>query len=193
MQKYSLSPSIIYRAYSQGYFPLPEKNSNKINWLKPNPRGIIPISDFHTSRSLKKIIRRKTFNITYNKNFEQVLLCCSQRKNSWINSQFQSLYLTMHQLEACHSIEVWQENILVGGVFGISFAGVFFANSMFYKVSNASKVALYYLHKHLIERKFILLECQFLSEHLKQFGAVEITETDYIYLLKLGLQTKTVF
>ena len=80
MQKYSLSPSIIYRAYSQGYFPLPEKNSNKINWLNQNPRGIIPISDFHTSRSLKKIIRRKTFNITYNKNFEQVLLCCSQRK-----------------------------------------------------------------------------------------------------------------
>ncbi len=193
MEKTNLDPRTIVLAYSEGFFPMPDEKPGRILWFRPDPRTIIPIDQFHCSRSLRTVLNKKIFQITYNKAFAQVIDFCSQRPTTWINNEFKEAYQRLHTMGIAHSIEAWKDKQLVGGVYGVCFGGAFFAESMFYKVSNASKVALYYLVERLKQKKFRVLECQFMTDHLRSLGAIEIPDQEYIKCLKEALELDIYF
>ncbi len=174
---------ILLHAYASGYFPMPNQETEVIEWYRPDPRAIIPLNGFHVSRSLKKTLARKHFNVTYDKAFTDVMRGCADRQSTWINAEFLSAYTYLHKLGSAHSVEVWEKGELVGGVYGVSIGGAFFAESKFHKKTDASKVALYSLTEHLRNKGFKLLEVQFLTEHLKTLGAIEIEDEQYQKLL----------
>lgn len=184
----TLNPEILFAAYSQGYFPMPDHQTGEILWFRPDPRAIIPLHGFHVSRSLKKKIRKNIFSVSYNQAFRQVMKGCASHPNTWINDEFIAVYSQMHRLGLAHSVEIWQNESLVGGTYGIAIGGAFFAESMFHSVTDASKVALYYLVEQLLKQGFTLLECQFITDHLKSLGAIEIPDQKYIYYLGEALK-----
>lgn len=175
-------------AYSQGFFPMPDPQNEIIEWYRPDPRAILPLDQFHVSRSLKKLLKNQVFAISLDKAFAEVVAHCADRPETWINAEFQRAYTELHFLGHAHSLEVWLKEELVGGVYGVQLGGAFFAESMFSKKDNASKVALYELTKHLILQKFQLLEIQFLTPHLASLGATEISDMKYQILLKQALK-----
>ena len=189
----TLTPDVLYAAYSQGYFPMPDE-TGELLWFRPDPRAIIPLDGFHVSRSLRRSLKQSGFSITYDRAFPQVLSFCGQRQTTWINNEMRQAYETLHQVGHARSLEVWsEEKELVGGVYGVHFGSVFFAESMFYRKTNASKVALYYLVRHLRQQGFTLLECQFMTPHLRSLGAKEISEEEYMELLQTGMRQKANF
>ncbi len=181
-----LTPELLYSAYCQGFFPMPEQASNTIAWFRPDPRAIIPLHAMHVSRSLRRILRRQYFTVTYDRAFREVMRGCGERSETWITQEFIDLYQDMFNLGFAHSVEVWEDGALVGGTYGVSIGGAFFAESMFYRASNASKVALYYLVERLKTQGFMLLECQFLSQHIKSLGAVAVADNIYMRLLTIA-------
>ncbi|MFK7824039.1 MAG: leucyl/phenylalanyl-tRNA--protein transferase [Oligoflexales bacterium] len=193
MKRYTLNPELLHAAYSQGYFPMPDGDSGEILWFRPDPRAIIPLNGFHTSRSLRRTINRSVFKITYNQAFTQVMQGCAEHPETWINDEFLDVYAQMHKLGLAHSVEVWFEQELVGGTYGVCLGGAFFAESKFHRKTNASKVALYYLVKHMFEKGLTLLECQFLTPHLKSLGAIEVSDYEYLKLLKTALKIDVSF
>ncbi|MBC61182.1 MAG: leucyl/phenylalanyl-tRNA--protein transferase [Zetaproteobacteria bacterium] len=188
-----LSPKVLYQAYCQGYFPMPDHVTNEIFWYRPDPRAIFPLDKFRVSRSLQKVIRKKFFEITFNQAFNKVIHYCGSRKESWITKNFINAYTELHNLNQAHSVEVWLDGELVGGVYGVHIGSAFFAESMFFRASNASKVALYFLIEKLKEKNFFLLECQFMTDHLKSLGAEEISDKDYIRLLQAAINKASLF
>ena len=193
MDNHALSPQVLTRAYSQGFFPMPSAATGEIQWYKPDPRAILDFDKFKVSRSLKKIINKEIFKISYSENFSDIMRLCSMRQETWITEDFIKSYTLMHKIGAAHSVEVWLDNEIVGGVYGISLGGAFFAESMFFKVSNASKVALYYLIEKLKQNNFILLECQFMTDHIKSLGAEEISDEKYQTILNKAIQLDVFF
>jgi leucyl/phenylalanyl-tRNA--protein transferase len=188
-----MTPALLRVAYSQGLFPMPEPQTEQVLWFSPDPRAIIPLDGFHTSRSLRRTLNKKKFRISFNEDFTGVMLACGDRKDTWINAEFLDVYSQLHREGGAHSVEVWQEGKLVGGTYGVALGGAFFAESKFHRVTDASKVAIYHLVKHLNERGFKLLEVQFLTPHLKTLGAVEISRPDYMKRLAAALKVKTSF
>lgn len=184
MSTYRLDTTILKTAYANGYFPMPHPETNEICWFNPDPRAIIPLNGFHCSRSLRRKINKKLFNITYNEAFMNVMKGCANREETWITEEFIYAYTKLHKEGFAHSVEVWLNDELVGGVYGVSIGGAFFAESKFHSVTDASKVALYYLVEHLNKASFKLLEVQFMIPHLKSLGAVEIPALNYLSLLK---------
>lgn len=185
--KLKLTPAILIEAYSRGYFPMPEPGTDEVLWYRPDPRAIIPLDQFHVSKSLQRRMNKKDFTVTFNQAFPEVMKRCAEHPETWINDEFISIYTQLHKLGYAHSVEVWQENALVGGTYGVVLGSAFFAESMFHSMRDASKIALFYLVTLLNEKKFTLLECQFLTEHLASLGAIEIPDKDYIELLKQAL------
>ncbi len=185
--KLKLTPAILIEAYSRGYFPMPEAGTDEILWYRPDPRGIIPLDSFHVSKSLERRLRKKDFVVSFNRSFTQVMQQCAQHPETWINEEFLDVYTQLHKLGYAHSVEVWQDDSLVGGTYGVALGGAFFAESMFHIMRDASKIALFYLVKLLNEKGFSLLECQFLSPHLASLGAIEIPDEEYMKLLNLAL------
>ncbi len=181
--KADLSPEFLVTAYSNGYFPMPDRNGTDIAWYRPDPRAIIPLDKFHVSRSLKRTLMKKNYVISYDHSFREVMLACSQHPDTWITPDFVEAYCKLFDKGFAHSVEVWQEDRLVGGVYGPSIGKAFFAESMFHRVTDASKIALYFLVKRLNELNFKLLEIQFLTAHLASLGAIEIPDKDYVKLL----------
>ncbi|MBM4304496.1 MAG: leucyl/phenylalanyl-tRNA--protein transferase [Deltaproteobacteria bacterium] len=179
-----LESRLLLGAYSQGYFPMPDPKTEEILWYFPDPRAILPLEDFHCSKSLKKKINQKIFNCTTDKNFVEVMQRCAARKETWINDEFIRAYSELNALGFAHSIEVWRGGKLVGGVYGVSIGAAFFAESKFHLETDASKIALYHLVQELNLKKFSLLEVQFLTPHLKSLGAKEIPAENYLGLLK---------
>lgn len=184
MSKNLPAPSQLLLAYAQGFFPMPDPQSEEIQWYRPDPRAILPVDNFHVSHSLKKVLKRNVFTFTLNKDFASVISGCADRSDTWINDEFLRAYQELHQLGYAHSLEVWNENELAGGVYGVQVGGAFFAESMFSKKPNASKVALYELTQHLHQKGFKLLEVQFLTPHLASLGAFEVSDTVYTELLE---------
>lgn len=187
-----LPPELLLRAYSIGVFPMAEaREDNEVFWVDPDHRGIIPLDRFHLSRSLRKTLKRGTFRVTADQAFDQVIAACAQaapdRENTWINLQIEQAYEALHRQGNAHSIETWQGEELVGGLYGVRLGGAFFGESMFSRATDASKVALVHLVARLICGGFKLLDTQFLTDHLKQFGAVEIPREDYRRMLKNAL------
>jgi leucyl/phenylalanyl-tRNA---protein transferase len=194
----TLTPDLLLRAYSAGVFPMAEsRDDDAIFWVEPESRGVLPLKDFHVSRSLKKVVSQKVFDVRFDTAFEQVIRSCSEavegRQNSWINEPIIEAYTALHHLGFAHSVESWKDDVLVGGLYGVSIASAFCGESMFSRTTNASKVALVHLVARLCYGGFSLLDTQFVTEHLKQFGAKEIPQIAYLELLVKALESPASF
>ena len=185
----SLAPETLIRAYCNGIFPMAEgKNTDKIFWISPEIRGVIPLNNFHISKSLRRSIIKRDYKIKINTDFLGVIKNCADRSESWINSDILKAYSDLFNLGFCHSIEVWDNDDLIGGIYGLAIKRAFFGESMFSKRSNASKIALAYLVSRLKYGGFLLFDVQFQSEHLKTLGAIEVLKANYQDLLKNALE-----
>lgn len=161
-----------------------DPKTGSINWYLPETRTIIPLNDYNIPRSAKKAIEEKNFEIKLDTDFEGVVASCADRESTWISEELISAYRRLNKRGHIHTVETWKDGKLVGGLYGVTFRGAFFGESMFSKVSQASKAALVALLKHLKGNNFILLDVQYMTEHLKMFGAVEITIEEYTQLLQ---------
>lgn len=168
-------------AYRSGIFPW---TANPITWWSPDPRAIFELDRFHVSKSLAKVIRQEIFHVTIDHAFREVMAGCAEpargRPDTWITHEFINAYLRLHQQGHAHSVECWQGEQLVGGIYGVALGGLFAGESMFHRESNASKVALFHLVKHLRERDFTLFDIQMVTPITRQLGAVVISREEYL-------------
>ena len=175
-----LTPDLLLGAYAAGIFPMAERReADDIFWVDPVRRGIIPLDGLRMSRSLRRTMLRGGFEITFDSDFAAVLDSCAEREETWINQTIRSLYLALHMCGHAHSVEVWHDGALSGGAYGVSIGGAFFGESMFSRVRDSSKVALAYLVDRLRLSGFTLLDTQFVTDHLRSLGAVEIGRGEY--------------
>ena len=175
-------------AYSSGVFPMAEHQEDpEIFWVDPKRRGVFPLDQFHISRSLARRIRRGGFQITVNRDFPAVVDACADRAETWINEEIRTRYIELHGMEHAHSLEVWHEDRLTGGVYGVTLGGAFFGESMFSRQTDASKIALAFLVDHLKTCGFQLFDTQFLTPHLASLGATEISRSEYRTQLEKAL------
>lgn len=193
----SITPELLLRAYSIGMFPMSDSADDpELFWVEPEIRGIIPLDDFHVSSSLAKAIRKRPFDIRFDTAFDEVVDKCAEaapdRPSTWINQTIRELYGALHRLGHAHSVEAFEGDELVGGLYGVSLGSAFFGESMFSRRTNASKICLVYLVERLRERGFTLLDTQFTTEHLKTFGAVDIPKEAYGLLLDKAMESETI-
>ena len=183
-----IDPDLLLRAYSVGVFPMSDsRDAHDVFWVEPKRRAIIPLEGFRLSRSLRRTLRSGTFRVTRDSAFSQIVTRCAERQETWINASIEEGFAKLHELGHAHSIECWQGDQLVGGLYGVKLGGAFFGESMFSAERDASKVALAWLVARLIVGGYRLLDCQFMTEHLRSLGAVEITQQDYLSLLSSAL------
>ncbi|WP_103255993.1 leucyl/phenylalanyl-tRNA--protein transferase [Tabrizicola aquatica] len=175
-----ITPQILLRAYAMGIFPMAEgRHDSEIHWIDPRRRGILPLDGFHISRSLARRLRSGAFQVTADRAFSQVVAACAERDETWISHRIQALYEQLHALGRAHSIEVWAGDRLVGGVYGVTLGAAFFGESMFSRVTDASKIALAHAVRGLTAGGFRLFDTQFLTPHLASLGGIEIPRADY--------------
>jgi leucyl/phenylalanyl-tRNA--protein transferase len=179
-----LTPDLLMQGYATGIFPMAEhRNDPDIFWVNPLRRGVFPLNAFHVSRSLRRTMRRTEFVIRVDQDFAGVVDACADRSETWINAEIQDLYLQLHHRNQAHSLEVWEDDTLVGGVYGVTLGAAFFGESMFSRRSDASKIALACLVDRLKEGGFRVFDTQFLTEHLASLGAIEISRNSYLKAL----------
>jgi leucyl/phenylalanyl-tRNA---protein transferase len=189
-----ITPDILLRAYAMGIFPMSDgRDDPQVHWIDPRRRGVLPLDGFHLSRSLAKRIRSATFRVTTDTAFAAVVDACADRSETWISHRIQRLYQTLHDAGQAHSIEVWQDATLVGGVYGLTLGAAFFGESMFSRTTDASKVALAHAVHRLRAGGFRLFDTQFLTPHLESLGAIEITRADYHRRLADALDSRATF
>ena len=177
---FSLTPELLLHAYSAGVFPMSEGRDNpEIFWVDPHKRGVLPLDGMHISRSLAKRMRRGGYRASLNTDFAGVVDACADRPETWINAEIRAQYIALHLLGHAHSLEIWQDDALVGGVYGVSLGAAFFGESMFSRRTDGSKLALVHLADHLKRCGYTLFDTQFLTDHLASLGALEITRADY--------------
>jgi len=179
-----LTPQVLLRAYAAGVFPMAEdRDDPTLFWVDPEKRGVLPLDSFHVPRSLAKRIRQDPFDIRIDTSFAQVVESCAApargRETTWINDQIITLYSGLFAMGNAHSVECWQGERLVGGLYGVSLGGAFFGESMFSRETDASKIALVHLVARLLVGGFVLLDTQFVTDHLSRFGAIEIAREEY--------------
>ncbi|MCA1776890.1 MAG: leucyl/phenylalanyl-tRNA--protein transferase [Loktanella sp.] len=175
-----ISPELLLAAYRAGVFPMSEgRDDPEVFWVDPRQRGILPLDAFRMSRSLRKTIRRGHLHATTDLAFDRVVEGCAAREETWINATIFDLYAQLHAQGHAHSVEIWQDEALVGGVYGVVIGGAFFGESMFSTVTDASKMALAYLVDRLRTQGFTLFDTQFVTDHLLSLGAVEIPRSAY--------------
>ena len=188
-----ITPDQLIKAYVLGMFPMSESRKNKnFFFVDPEFRAIMPIFNFNISKSLLRLVKKKPFKITINKAFPDVIKSCAtiNRTETWINREIESLFISLFKMKQAHSVECWQNNQLVGGIYGLAIGGVFFAESMFSSVPNGSKIALLNLVARLWKTGFKILDVQFLNDHLLQFGAHEISKGEFQINLQKAIQLK---
>jgi leucyl/phenylalanyl-tRNA---protein transferase len=181
-----LRPATLLRAYQSGIFPW-YNEGDPILWWSPDPRAIFELDRLYLSRRLARTIRSNKFRLTINQAFSDVILGCAQREQTWITQDMVQAYLRLHQLGHAHSMEVWLGEQLAGGIYGVGLGGFFAGESMFFRVRDASKVALAYLLEYLRARGYQLFDTQVLTEHTARMGALEIPRDDYLERLKTAL------
>src|SRR5271169_3333967 len=174
-----ITPEVLLKAYSCGIFPMAESAEDPaLYWIEPERRGIIPLDRFHVSSRLARTVRSDRFTVVVDRDFDAVLDGCSQsmpgRTRTWINGRIRSLYRKLYERGDCHTVETYDDGELVGGLYGVSLGRAFFGESMFHRARDASKVALVHLVARLMTGGFALLDAQYVTEHLRSFGAVEI-------------------
>ncbi len=187
-----LQPEIMIKLYARGAFPMADE-SGEINWYSPEIRTIIPLDNYNVPRSLRKFMDKSDFEYRYSTRQLEVIRECANREETWISEELIDAYKNLIKLGHLHSVEVYQKNKLVGGLYGVTFAGAFFGESMFSKVPQASKSALVKLIERLNDKNFVVLDVQYLTEHLQMFGAVEISFIDFGRLLSEAYLIKTTF
>jgi leucyl/phenylalanyl-tRNA--protein transferase len=185
---FEITPELMLRAYRAGLFPMAEtRRGERLYWLDPEQRGILPLDGFHLPRRLRRTALSGQFEVTADRDFPAVIAGCASaapgREDTWINTEIERLFGDLHRLGHAHSVESWQDGKLVGGLYGVVLGGVFFGESMFSRASDASKVALVHLVARLRLGGFRLLDTQFVTDHLAQFGAIEIPRDQYKALL----------
>ena len=193
-----LTPELLLRAYAAGIFPMADsRESRHLYWLDPEERGILPLERFHVPRRLRRTVRQGLYEVRVDAAFRQVIARCAEqhegRPDSWINPDIEHLYAALHEMGTAHSVECWKEGELAGGLYGVALGAAFFGESMFSRHADASKVALVHLVARLVLGGFTLLDTQFVTKHLEQFGAIEIARADYRRLLAASLQERAVF
>jgi leucyl/phenylalanyl-tRNA--protein transferase len=183
-----IDPALLVRAYREGIFPM-ALDDGEIGWFSPDPRGILPLETFHVSARLARTLRRAPFDFRSDTAFEDVMRACANARDdgTWISEEILESYVTLHRLGLAHSVEVWQGAALVGGLYGVHLGGAFFGESMFHRVTNASKAALVALVDRLRRRGFTLLDIQWVTPHLEQFGATAIPRDAYLRQLSRAL------
>lgn len=183
-----ITPELLLNAYAAGVFPMAEtRDDPDIFWVDPRRRGIFPLKGFHLSRSLARRMRRWPHHVSVNRAFAAVVDSCADRDETWINAEIRRLYLDLHSMGHAHSLEVWEGEALVGGVYGVTLGAAFFGESMFSRRTDASKIALAYLVDRLRLGRFTLFDAQFLTPHLASLGAIEVTRTEYHRQLETAL------
>jgi len=202
-QRYScamtkLTPELLLRAYAAGIFPMADgRESRHLFWLDPERRGILPLARFHVPRRLRRTVRRGIYEVRVDTAFRQVIARCAEqhegRPDSWINPDIEHLYAALNEMGMAHSLESWREGELVGGLYGVALGAAFFGESMFSREADASKVALVHLVARLVRGGFMLLDTQFVTRHLEQFGALEIARADYRRQLAAALRERATF
>lgn len=189
-----LTPQLLLQAYRVGVFPMSESRDDpSVFWVDPRMRGVFPLDGFHASRSLQKTLRKGHFSATANMAFRDVVAGCADRSETWINDTIFDLYLQLHQMGHAHSVEIWDDEELVGGVYGVTLGAAFFGESMFSTATNASKAALFFLIDRLITQGFRLFDTQFITPHLSSLGAIEITRADYHLQLDMAVEQIATF
>ncbi|MGA2996559.1 leucyl/phenylalanyl-tRNA--protein transferase [Bradyrhizobium sp.] len=193
-----ITPEVLLRAYACGIFPMAESADDpSLFWVEPEMRGVIPLDAFHIASRLARTVRADAFTVTVDKAFKAVIAGCAApqagRNDTWINQRIRDLYIGLHGLGHAHSVEVWQDDELVGGLYGVNLGRAFFGESMFHHVRDASKVALVHLVARLIAGGFELLDTQYVTEHLRSFGAIEVPRRRYAALLDKALEGEADF
>jgi leucyl/phenylalanyl-tRNA--protein transferase len=194
----ALTPDLLLRAYAAGIFPMAEDAAeHEVFWVDPDQRGILPLDGFHLPRRLRRILRQESFEVRCDSAFGDVMRGCAEprpeRPKTWINDEIVRLYTGLFELGFAHSVECWRDGTLVGGLYGVALGGAFFGESMFSRVSDASKVALAQLVARLKRGRFRLLDTQFVTAHLERFGAIEIPRRQYHRELAVALEVDAYF
>lgn len=193
-----ITPQVLLKAYACGIFPMAESaDDNALYWIEPERRGILPLDAIHVSKRLSRTIRQGRFEIRTDSDFDGVIDGCAgarpERRSTWINDRIRTLYRELFNLGHCHTVEAWREGRLVGGLYGVHLGGVFFGESMFSHERDASKIALVYLAARLKYGGFLLLDTQFVTDHLTRFGATEVTRDAFQRLLEEALAVSADF
>jgi leucyl/phenylalanyl-tRNA--protein transferase len=184
----TLDPDLLLRAYSIGVFPMSDsRDAGDLYWVEPRRRAVLPLNSFHVSRSLRKTLKANDLRVTRDRAFGTIVRLCADREDTWINAEIEASYVRLHEAGRAHSIEVWQDGELAGGLYGVRLGAAFFGESMVSLRPDASKVALAWLVARLIVGGFRLLDCQFMTPHLASLGAIEIDQKDYLVLLDSAL------
>jgi len=189
---------LLVSAYTHGWFPMAGDDA-VVRWYSPDPRGIIPLDSFHIPARLARVVRSRRFEVRIDASFSEVIRACAEAERdpedsgSWISDEIAESYRALHALGIAHSVETWRDGKMVGGLYGVAIGGAFFGESMFHRATDASKVALVALVDRLRQRGYRLLDTQWVTDHLVQFGAVEIPRAQYLNLLDESLQTSCRF
>jgi leucyl/phenylalanyl-tRNA--protein transferase len=194
----ALTPDLLLCAYASGLFPMAnDRHDPTIHWIEPKRRGVLPLDRFHEPRSLRRAIRRGRFETRVDSAFGQVIEACAEprpeRPRTWLNDDLIELYCALHELGYAHSVESWEDGRLAGGLYGVSLGAAFFGESMFSRERDASKVALVALVERLRRGGYRLLDTQFVTDHLRQFGAIEVSRETYQWQLRRALEQPAVF
>ena len=183
-----LDPRLLLEGYAAGIFPMADsRDAEDLFWVEPRSRAIIPLKQFHMSRSLRRTLRSGRFSVTLDRNFHEVVLACADREETWINAEIERAMLALHSSGHAHSVEIWKGGELVGGLYGVKLGRAFFGESMFSRVTDASKVALAWLVARLQVGGFTLLDSQFMTPHLASLGAISVPRRTYVALLSAAL------
>ncbi len=182
-----IEPELLLQGYRLGVFPMAMED-NSIAWFSPDPRAIIPLEDFHVPHALRRVWRQNVFEIRIDSRFGETIHACAKREDTWINREIIESYMRLHELGYAHSVEAWAGGKLAGGLYGVAIGGAFFGESMFHRVTDASKIALVALVERLRARKVVLLDTQWLTPHLLQFGGIEISRNHYLRLLRSAVE-----
>jgi leucyl/phenylalanyl-tRNA--protein transferase len=189
---------LLLAAYASGWFPMAD-DEGTLSWYSPDPRGVLPLDTFHASTRLRRVVRHGHFQVEVNTAFEEVVRACAVAERdpgdtgTWISEEIVESYVALHELGYAHSVETWSVGQLVGGLYGVALGGAFFGESMFHRATDASKVALVALFDRLRARGFTLLDTQWVTAHLEQFGATEISRADYLRMLDASVRIETSF
>jgi leucyl/phenylalanyl-tRNA---protein transferase len=186
-------PAII-NGYSKGYFLMADDENNELDWYSSNQRTLIPLDErFHYPKSLRRLINQKRFSVAINRDFQGVCDGCANRESTWISPELKQVYLALHQAGWAHSFETWQGDKLAGGILGIAIGGVFIGESMFFNITDGSKVAMVKLVEHLQSQGYLLFDAQLQNPHLERFGSYVIKSSRYKALLNQGLKLNCCF
>ena len=178
-----IEPELLLQGYRLGVFPMAMEDDS-IAWFSPDPRAVMPLENFHVPHALRRLAHKNVFKIKIDSSFGEVIRGCAKREDTWINREIIESYEQLYDLGHAHSVEAWSKNKLAGALYGVAVGGAFFGESMFHRIRDASKIALVGLVEHLRARKFALLDTQWLTPHLQQFGAIEIPRSQYLKMLR---------